>query len=84
MQLRPVAVDVRGRPSQGEGVQNNLMCAAQLVITEEALAAPNQAGRRAFSSNSLITQCDALCKLAGIRPRATATCTQVADGPGQP
>lgn len=41
MQLRPVAVDVRGRPSQGEGVQNNLMCAAQLVITEAALAAPN-------------------------------------------
>jgi hypothetical protein len=27
-------------PRPGEGVQNNLMCTAQLVITEAALAAP--------------------------------------------
>jgi hypothetical protein len=38
--------------------------------------------RRAFSSDFSITQCDAVCELAGIRPHATATCTQVADGPG--
>ena len=30
-------------PRPGEGVQNNLMCTAQLVITEAALAALNQA-----------------------------------------
>jgi len=30
------------------------------------------AARRAFSSNIPITQCDAVCKLAGIRPHATA------------
>jgi hypothetical protein len=43
-----------------------------------------QPARRAFSSNSAITQCDAICKLAGIRPHAPATCTQVVDGPGLP
>ena len=42
----------------------------------------NKAAPRAFSPNSPITQCDAVCALAGIRPHATATCTQVADGPG--
>ena len=30
-------------PRPGVGVQNSLMCAAQLVITEAALAALNQA-----------------------------------------
>jgi hypothetical protein len=40
------------------------------------------AAPRAFSSNSPITQCDAVCALVGIRPHAAATCTQVADGPG--
>ena len=37
---------------------------------------PKEAARRAFSSNCPITQCDAVCKLAGIRPHATATCTK--------
>jgi hypothetical protein len=38
--------------------------------------AAHQAARSAFSWNFSITQCDAICMLAGIRP--------VADGPDQP
>jgi hypothetical protein len=39
------------------------------------MAAPNGGSARVLQNFS-ITRCDALCKLAGIRP--------VADGPGQP
>ena len=44
-------------------------------------SAVHKAARRSFSPNFSITQCDAACELAGIRPYATATCTQVAEGP---
>lgn len=41
------------------------------------------AARRAFSSDFSITPCDAVCR-SRYPAHATATCTQVADGPGLP
>ena len=54
-------------------LQNIPICVTGADSNEIAEAAP---GRRAFSRKLSATQCDAVCKLAGIWP--------VADGPGQP
>ena len=57
-----------------------MICA--VGVSSHEIGEVAQAAPRAFSPNFSITQCDAVCELAGIRPHATVTCTQVADGPG--
>jgi hypothetical protein len=61
--------------------QNFPSPAPQVNDATAAATVPNTAARHAFSSNFSITQCDAVCELAGIRLHAV-TCTQFADGPG--